>query len=156
MIPGGLYVIGGLGIAAIAAGGYGMLEHAWRRRLALRSPWNLVTSLRPLRPSRRKKMLLLQNSRTVMKLLRSFLILPCLISLGACGSTSSVKVETRILVPNKQPPCAAASGGLATVGQIDQRRRGSESKLAACAAKVEAMNSEIDRLKALGAKGARS
>ncbi len=36
MIPGGLYVIGGLGIAAIAAGGYGMLEHAWRQNAELR------------------------------------------------------------------------------------------------------------------------
>lgn len=50
----------------------------------------------------------------------------------------------------KQAPCSKASGRMNTVGDIDKRRRVSEGKLAQCAAKVNAMNAEIDKLRKVG------
>jgi hypothetical protein len=39
-----------------------------------------------------------------------------------------------------------------TVRDIDRRRRSSEAKLARCGAKVNATNSEIDRLRGISVK----
>lgn len=66
-----------------------------------------------------------------------------------------MEVRTEVLTSTKQSPCEKASGRMASVREIDKRRRSSEAKLARCDAKVAATNAEIDRLRKLGAKGAR-
>src|SRR5690242_16638753 len=87
-----------------------------------------------------------------MRKFASFLILPSLLSLSACSTTSSVRTELQVATPHKQTPCAKASGKMATVGDIDRRRRTSERKLAECAAKVDSTNTEIDRLRKVNVK----
>lgn len=63
-----------------------------------------------------------------------------------------MRTELRVLTPHEMPPCAKPSGSLATIADLDKRRRTSEAKLAACDAQRAATNEEIKRLKSLGAK----
>lgn len=66
-----------------------------------------------------------------------------------------MRTELQVLTPSKKAIPADATGGLATVGQIDTRRRSSEAKLKMCIATVKLTNLEIDELQKLGTKKAK-
>lgn len=61
-----------------------------------------------------------------------------------------MRTELQVLTPSKKALPAGPSGSLATVAELDVRRRSSEAKLNQCIATVKFTNLEIDKLTELG------